>query len=438
MLRPAEGGMRTAWSVRRVDVRAVRAIGAGAAAIAVLVVGYLTWTWYGRAPVATGSAGPARRIVRYVDPMHPAFTSDRPGVAPDCGMALVPVYEGEAAPLPALAPGAITVSPGKQQLIGVRTSEVTRTAGRYTVRVLGRVVADETRVYPIHAATEGRVRDVLPITTGSTVEAGALLATVYPPEMQSLTRAYLAALATRDDSAAHAEALEGAAVYLDTYRSALRNIGMTEQQLAEIERDRRNPEVVEIRAPAAGVLVVRNLSPGERFEKGVELYRITDLSRVWVEAATFDDAATALQPGTAVSVSSPTLGRSFAAQVSAVPPTFDPASRALLVRLEADNPGLALRPGMFVDVALPIDYTPAIVVPADSVVDTGTAQIVYVAEGGGVFAPRRVETGWRHGEEVEIVAGLAPGEHIVVAGTFLLDSESRMRAPPPALTAESE
>ena len=112
--------------------------------------------------------------------------------------------------------------------------------------------------------------------------------------------------------------------------------------------------------------------------------------------------------------------------MSTVLPQFDPATRTLKVRLEADNPGYVLRPDMFVDVELPVTFPPAIVVPAAAVLDLGMRKTVFVARGDGFFEPRQVETGWRFGNRVEIVKGLDPGERIVVSGNFLIDSESRM------------
>jgi membrane fusion protein, copper/silver efflux system len=129
-----------------------------------------------------------------------------------------------------------------------------------------------------------------------------------------------------------------------------------------------------------------------------------------------------------VRVTAANLKKTFFGRVAQVAPSFDSASRTLRVRLEADNPGLVLRPDMFVDVELPVALPPAITVAADAIVDSGLKKTVYVAKGDGVFEPRKVETGWRHGDRVEIVKGLMPGERIVVAGTFLIDSESRMKA----------
>jgi RND family efflux transporter MFP subunit len=218
---------------------------------------------------------------------------------------------------------------------------------------------------------------------------------------------------------------------LENYKNALRNMGMTEHQLDEIQRTRKNAESIEIRAPGSGVILSRDLSPGQRIEKGSELYRIADLSRVWITADIFDDAAFLGKPGMQMRVTSPYLKKSFNARLTNVPPKFDPATRTLKLRMEADNPGYLLRPDMFVDVEFSVHMTPAITVPVDAVLDSGLKKTVFIVRGNGFFEPRKVETGRYAGERVEIIKGLNPGERIVVSGNFLIDSESRMKSASP-------
>jgi RND family efflux transporter MFP subunit len=368
--------------------------------------------------------------------MHPAYKSDKPGIAPDCGMELVPVYEDgsmeASGAVSGMPPGTVKVSLEKQQLIGVKVAPVDTGRPPHTIRVPGRVVPDETRIYRINAATDGWIRKVLPITTDSLVSEDELLATFYAPEFFSAMKAYLYGLRSLDRFEASRqetqEQLELTGANIENYRNSLRNLGMTEHQLDEIMRTRQAADNIEIRAPAAGFVLARNLSLGQRFEKGTELFQIADLSQIWILADTFDTEASSLKSGMPVRVTAPHLHRAFIARVAHVPPRFDPVSRTLKVRIEADNPGLLLRPDMFVDVELPITLPNGISVPVDAVVDSGLRQTVYVDAGDGIFQPRKVETGRRFGDRVEIVKGLMPGERIVISGTFLIDSESRMKA----------
>ena len=142
--------------------------------------------------------------------------------------------------------------------------------------------------------------------------------------------------------------------------------------------------------------------------------------------------------GMRAEVALPEDGRTFPARVAEVLPQFDATTRTLKVRLELDNPDLFLRPDMFVDVALSVDLPPGLAVPADAIVDSGLAKLVFVQTAAGSFEPRRVETGWRAGDRVEVVKGLAAGEKIVTSGTFFLDSETRLRSPTSGAAAANE
>ena len=223
------------------------------------------------------------------------------------------------------------------------------------------------------------------------------------------------------------EQLELTDANIENYRNGLRNLGMTDHQLDEIMRTRNGGEHVEIRAPEAGFVLIRNITLGERFQRGTELYRIADLSHVWVLADIFENESRYFHPGIPAKVIYSAGNKAFQAHVSKTLPQFDAASRTLKMRLEVDNPGYTLRPEMFVDVELPVKLPTAVTVPVDALIDSGMKKTVFIDRGNGFFEPRRVETGWRLGDRIEITKGLAPGERIVVSGTFLIDSESKMQ-----------
>ncbi len=404
--------------------------------ILLALVAFLAGSWHGRR--ANPGAGPAagRKILYYVDPMHPAYRSDKPGIAPDCGMSLEPVYaDGGAAPAGASgsAPpaGTVRITPDRRQVTGVRVEPVARAAGVRTLRVLGRVAPDETRAYRLNATVDGWVRKVHGNSTGSIVRKDEVLAEYYAPDFLSAEQAYIYALNALDRFRASGTETEGqlevTQINVRQARRSLANLGMGERQIAEIARTRTIDEIIRITSSADGIVLARNISDGERFEKGKEFYRIADLGRVWILADVPEEESRRLRPGMDVTARRPHTSEAVAARVGKVPPQFDPATRTLKVRLEADNPGYLLRPDMFVDVELPIRYSPAITVPVDAVLDSGTRKTVFIDRGDGAFEPRAVETGWRMGDRVEIVKGLADGERIAVSGVFLLDSESRMK-----------
>jgi Cu(I)/Ag(I) efflux system membrane fusion protein len=175
------------------------------------------------------------------------------------------------------------------------------------------------------------------------------------------------------------------------------------------------------------VILERGIYPEQKFDKGVEFYRLADLSHVWILADVSGDDGKYLRPGKSLQVTRPNQPGWFRAKVSAALPQFDEASRILRVRLEADNPRYLLKPGMFLDVRAPVRTALSLVAPVDAVLDSGLSKTVFVDRGQGIFEPRKVETGWRSGDRVEIKRGLRRGERIVVSGNFLLDSESRMK-----------
>jgi RND family efflux transporter MFP subunit len=346
--------------------------------------------------------------------------------------------------------GTIRISQEKQQLIGVKVVKVEKVSWSHSVRVLGRVAPDETRVYRLNAAVNGWIDDALPVTTGSLVKENQLLATFYSLEYRSLLQSYLNIIGSgksnspinkpdepttrysaaqlkqmRDTIRSLGQSTENAQT--DYYKKSLFNYGMSQYQLEEMERTRKIPEVMEIRAPISGFILSRNVSPGLRFDRGVEFFRIADLSRVWINVDVFENEASFFKPGLRVKMELPYQKKTLYARMSDVLPQFDPATRTLKIRLEADNPGYTMRPDMFVNVEIPVSGPPAIIVPTDAVVDSGLKKTVFVDRGNGYFEPRQVETGHSLGERVEIARGLMPGEKIVVSGNFLIDSEARMQ-----------
>jgi multidrug efflux pump subunit AcrA (membrane-fusion protein)/YHS domain-containing protein len=387
----------------------------------VAVAAFLAGSWWNRGAGGRPDAAGGRRILYYHDPMHPAYKSDKPGIAPDCGMQLEPVYADgvDAAPDASLPPGLVHVGADKQQLIGMRLEAVQQGDAEHRFRVLGRVAADEARTYRLNAPSDGVVREISAVTSGATVKAGQILATFFTRDSLTL-RDQQSFLGTINGQAAPQYAGN-----VENFRDLLRLGGMTEDQMAEVEKTHKTSSTFRIVAPVAGIVLARNLSPGQRFEKGTEFYRIADLTSVWVLADVFENEARLLD-----AASAPTVryqGRTFPAKRSESTPQFDPNTRALKVRLDVANPAGTLRPDMFVDVDFDLKVRNAITVPVDAVLDSGLRKSVFVEHGEGYFEPRSVETGVRLGDRIVVTSGLMPGDRIVVSGNFLIDSESRFQ-----------
>jgi len=203
---------------------------------------------------------------------------------------------------------------------------------------------------------------------------------------------------------------------------------MSSVQIAEIGRTRQVPHAFTITAPVSGFVLARSISKGQKFGRGDELYRIADLRRVWVVADVAGADAAYVKEGSRAEVSVPGRGAPLRARVSReLRPEFNPDTQSVKLRLEVDNPGFVLRPDMFVDVNVEVPYTPMMAVPREAVVVSGVRNSVFVERSAGVFEPREVKIGRRFGDRVQVLEGLTAGEHVVVSGTFLLDSESRMR-----------
>ncbi len=376
------------------------------------------------------------RVLYYVDPMHPAYRSDKPGTAPDCGMALEPVYAEDASqsllPSNDATPEAIQIDPAAQQLYGIRLAKVEKDSGQGTIRVFGKVAADQTRVYSVNLGTDGFVKETHDDAVGNYVKKDQHLAIVYSPEFLSVTGGYLSAnertpggMSAQNENTS-VSVTQGAAS-AQARADRLRNLGMSDSQIAEISTTRRIPENVYVVSPTDGFILSRNISPGLRFERFSNMYTIADLSHVWILAEAFGKDAQAFSPGARARVTLSDTGETFQARVSDVLPEVDPTTRILKPRLELDNPGFKLRPDMLVSVELAISVPPGLTVQSAAIVDSGSSKLAYVQTSVGHFEAREVQTGWRMNDRVQIVNGLREGETVVSAGTFLVDSESRLQ-----------
>lgn len=416
--------------------------------VVLLAGSFLTGAWVSHRFAKTERAD-SKKILYYVDPMHPAYQSDKPGTAPDCGMPLEPVYAdgsttGGGNSTHSLPPGAVLVSPDRLQQIGVTVAPAEISAINQTLRFSGRVIPDETRIFVINATIEGWITNVTPVTTGSIVKADQILASFYSPEFLSASSALMYALSNMDrvqaaggidpKSQVQKDQMAQFNVNLQQYKDSLRNLGMGHRQIEELIKTRRYTENIDITSPAYGVILTRNVTNGQRFVKGEQFFKIADLRKVWVLMDVYQNEADQFKPGMVVKVALPQRQRTFIGKVSKAPPVFDPASRTLKVRLEVDNAGQILRPEMFVDAELQINAPALLSVPAEAVLDSGLKKTVFVEHAPGTFEPREVETGRTIGNRMEILSGLKAGERIAVSGTFLLDSESRMKTAAAGIT----
>lgn len=376
---------------------------------------------------------PARAILYYRDPMHPSYVSNKPGIAPDCGMALEPVYADSQDSFQGAGrtPGMVSVSPEKQRLLGLVVGRVDHRSLTKTIRVLGHVTPEEPRTFPLNAGADGVVRKVFAGWTDTWVKKGQPLVSVYGREYLTGQRTFLYALRAlhTDPQTATPDILDQPSFAVEEARLNLLDMGFGEAQVEQIMRDRKPTLDVLLVAPASGIILTRNVFPEQRFNRGTELFRVADLSQVWISADVFGDDIQYIRQGAPARVLTPAApAKQLLARVTDAQPRFDATTQTLEIRLEAPNPTTALLPDMPVDVELSVTVPNILSVPADAVLDSGSQKTVFVAAGNGNFEPRPVETGSRFEDRVQILKGLQPGDLIVSAGNFLLDSESRMRS----------
>ena len=400
--------------------------------IAAAGTAYMAGSW--RAPretVSAASVETSRTILYYRCPMHPDVRSDHPGTAPCCGMAFEPLYADEAGAHD--MHGTVAATAAQQQMIGVKTGAVAAAGGTEQIRAFGRVAADETGVFRITGGLEAYISELSAVTTGSVVRKGQWLGSYSTPDARPPVATFITAVNTLDreekTGAPNPTSLATAKTAIAVATDRLLTIGMSPLQVEEIRGSRQQTTTVRLTSPVDGFLLARNAAPGQRFDAGTELFQLADLHRVWIFADVPVADGDRIKPGTAARVIVAGRETPVRARVSSqVLPQFDPATQSFKLRLEADNPGFVLRPDMSVDVAFEVSYEPALLVPADAVVFSGVSAHVFVERSAGVFEPREVQVGRRHGGRIAIVNGLEPGERIALSGTFLLDSESRMKA----------
>lgn len=377
------------------------------------------------------SKATTRRVLYYVDPMHPSYHSDKPGIAPDCGMTLEPVYEGDSCAYPKapVPPGGVALSAERQQLIGIRVAVAARSTGSRTIRTTGRIVPDDNRLYRIQAGFDGWVDSLADTPPGTRVKTDQILATLYGPEIRSAELNYIGFITGIERTRQNMSETDMKSVN-DTRRVSeeqLRLLGMGAQEIAQLAATHHVNSSLDLVAPGEGIVLSRSISPRQHFEKGAELYRIADLRRIWIVADIHGDEGD-FRAGMRARVYLPELTRAVDATVSSTIPLFDEASRTLKVRLEADNSGLFLRPDMLVDVEFETRVPEGLSIPADAVLDSGLRKIVYVETSDGIFEPRPVQVSGIFGDQAIVAGGIGEGERVVISGNFLLDSESRMRA----------
>jgi len=364
----------------------------------------------------------------YQCPMHPQITSDHPGKCPICGMDLVLFKKSEPAPANGQSiPGYATVAinPEKQQLIGVRKGEVKKMPLTKTIRAVGTTGFNERRLRDFNIKFPGWIEEVNnSALAGSFIAKGTPLFNIYSPELVAAQQEFLLAL---DTSKKAAQANPDAAAFLKASKQRLMAWDMTEAQIEQLAKDNVPPRTTWFTAPMDGFIIEDNLTAGKNIMPGETLFKIVDLSMLWVNAEVYEYELPFLAVDGAAELELAAFpGERFTGKISYIFPNVTPATRTIRVRIELPNKDLKLKSDMYGTVILSIDLGVRLVVPSEAVLDTGTRQIVFVDKENGHFEPREVKLGSQISNYYEVLSGLTEGEKIVTSGNFLIDSESKL------------
>ncbi len=389
----------------------------------------------------------------YYCPMHPSYKSDKPDNCPVCSMKLVkmetaPGTEGKpghehtmggmestsAASHGTSSPAgnSIFISPQRQQMIGVQTALVNVVPLTKEIRAVGKVAFDETRITHIHTKVTGYIEEVFVDFVGQIVKQGDPVFTIYSPDLVSTQEEYLLALRSRNTlkNSSFEWVSTGAQNLLEAARQRLRLWDIRDEDIERLEKEGKVRRTLTIYSPVNGLVTERAaFHHGKFVNPEMDLYKLVDLSTVWILGDIYEYELSCVKNGQAVEIEFPygSEMKPLRGNVTYLYPYLDPKTRTAQVRMEFPNPGFQLKPDMFVNVKLKVNLGPSLAVPEDAVLDTGTEQYVFVDKGEGYLEPRTVKVGGEAMGYVAIQSGLSAGERVVTAANFILDSESRLK-----------
>ena len=357
--------------------------------------------------------------------------------APNQGMSNMPGMNtpgssgGQTAGMENMAPGTVVLDAATQQKIGVTYTTVRRAHLKRTIRTVGLLQMDEETISRVHVKVAGWIEKVDLNYVGKLIKKGQPLFTLYSPDLVSTEQEYLIARKGQQYLAKtpYADVSSEANSLLNATRDRLRLWDISDTQIQQLETSGKAARTMTLYSPISGFVMTRNAYEQTYVTPETDLYEIADLSTIWVYVDIFEYEAPYVHVGqTAQMQLSYFPGRSYRGKVTYIYPTLDPKTRTIKVRLEFPNPGYELKPDMYADVQLNVDYGTQTLVPSEAVLNSGTRQVVFIAKGDGYFEPRDIKIGDQFDGQTVVMAGLKPGEKIVASGNFLIDSESRLGA----------
>jgi Cu(I)/Ag(I) efflux system membrane fusion protein len=369
--------------------------------------------------------------VLYTCPMHPFIIKDKPGSCPICGMTLVKKIEGTQASGKELDMlGHVSLSLTQMVMANVATTEAKEMPLNKEIDAVGIVQYDQARQAKVTAWVAGRIDRLRVNTVGSYVSKGRPVAEIYSPDLVSAQQEYLLALKSRDQfkNSPIQSIAQGGEGLVASARQRLKFLGVKDEQIAGLEKTGQPNIRLPIYTPLAGIVIEKIALEGQYVNVGDILFNIADLSTVWVELEVYENEFPNIKIGQIVDLSSQSYpGKTFRGRVAFIYPFLDPKTRTVKVRVEIPNPGLRLKPDMFVNAKVLVRLGSSIVVPVSAVIDTGRRQVVWVEMKPGMFEPRDVKVGVRTGDNIQILSGLKAGEKVASSGGYLIDAEAQLK-----------
>ncbi|MFA5902360.1 MAG: efflux RND transporter periplasmic adaptor subunit [Desulfobacula sp.] len=374
-----------------------------------------------------------RKILFFRNPMDPRISSPVPA-KDEMGMDYIPVYEDEAQGagnigVSGMAP--VVLSSQGIELSGVITAPAVSEGFVKTIRTVGQVLADETRVHRVQTRVSGWVETLYVNYLGRMVTKGTPLLSIYSPELVSSQEEFIGALEAHGklNASGTSEEKKYIRTLLDAAEKRLKLFNVPDAFIKELEKTRTVQRLITLEAPVSGFVTGKEVFSGQKVEPGMALLTLTDFSQIWVEADFYEYEAGELKTGQEAELfSSYDPGLSLKGRVAYIYPYLNKESRTLRARMEFSNEGMRLKPGMFVDVRLDLEMGTSVVVPDSAVMYSGLRKIIFVNTEGGRFEPREVMTGARSNGKIQILSGVSKDDRVAIKANFLLDSESRLQA----------
>ncbi len=398
--------------------------------------GWFLWQNQYAGQSATETAARVKQL--YTCSMHPYIIKEKPGLCPICGMELIKKIESTA--IAAVQTPAekqqsdmsahVSLSPTQRVMANVATVEAAIGTLNKEINAAGIVQYDQSRQARVTAWMAGRIDKLYVNSVGAMVSKEKPVAELYSPDLVAAQQEYLLAIRSREQlkSSPFPSISQNGEGLVSSARERLKLLGVKGSQITTLEKNGKPDIRLAIYSPFSGVVIEKMVQQGQYVNTGEMLFNIADLSRVWVELELYENEFPNIHVGQQVEIRSQSFPEKvFTGRIAFIYPFLDPKTRTIKARVELANPGLKLKPEMFVNAIIRVPLESTIVVPLSAVIDSGKRQVVWVESSPGMFEPRDVQVGQKNTDNIQILSGINPGDKVAVSGAYLIDSESQLK-----------